>query len=176
MSDRNWTSRSLTPGESEIAAGIFGKEIECGRVRVLRRKFVFFQPPNVTMAPEGNIWLHPEGRLARDGAADDFSKGSREIRAHFVHEMTHVWQHQNGVNLVLEKLLMFFRYGALGGYGYRLEPAKPLTAYNIEQQACILADVYLSKISVSASERGLESAVPMAGPFESEDQSMARSV
>jgi len=144
MPDRQWISRPLTDGETAIAHGIFGKSIECGRVRVLRRKFVFFQPPSVTMAPDGNIWFHPAGHLARSAVADDFSKAKAGIRAHFVHEMTHVWQHQNGVNVVLEKVLMFFRYGAFGGYEYELVPGKGFREYNIEQQACIVADAYLA--------------------------------
>lgn len=135
----------MTIGETELAREIFGKEIECGRVRILRLKFVFFQPPTVTMAPDGNIWFHPKGHLARSAVADDFSKATLGVRAHFVHELTHVWQHQNGVNLVLDKVLMFFKYGAFGGYGYELLPEKPFDSYNIEQQACMVADAYLAK-------------------------------
>ena len=145
MPDRQWISRPLTDGEMAIADAIFGKSIECGRVRVLRRKFVFFQPPAVTMAPDGNIWIHPAGHFARSAVAEDFSKAPVGVRAHFVHEMTHVWQHQNGVNVVLEKVLMFFRYGAFGGYDYELAPGKTFESYNIEQQACIVADFYLAR-------------------------------
>ncbi len=142
MPDCQWISRPLTCGETELVREVFGNAIECGRVRVLRRKFAFFQPQNVTMAPDGNIWLHPVGQLARSPVADDFSQAPLGLRAHFVHELTHVWQHQNGVNLVLEKVLMFFKYGALGGYDYELDQGKPLHSYNIEQQACIVADAY----------------------------------
>ncbi len=144
MAEHSWISRTLSSGETELAESIFGDAIECGRVRVFRRKFVFFQPRNVTMAPDGNIWFHPDGALAGSPLADDFSKGSPEVRAHFVHELTHVWQHQNGVNLVLEKLLLFFRHGALGGYDYEFDPEQRFADYNIEQQACIMADAYLA--------------------------------
>jgi hypothetical protein len=140
----HWTSRPLTEGETAIAEEIFGNTIECDCIRVFRRKFVFFQPPTVTMAPDGNIWFHPDGHLARSVVSNDFSKAAPGIRAHFVHELTHVWQHQNGVNMVLEKVLMFFRHGAFGGYAYELIPGKSLESYNIEQQACIVADAYLA--------------------------------
>lgn len=143
MSRSPWTSRPLSDGEVDIATALFGKSIDCGRIRVLRRKFVFFQPPTVTMAPDGNIWFHPAGQLARSADADDFSKATAGVRAHFVHELTHVWQYQNGVNLVLEKVLMFFQYGAYEGYFYELAPEKSFEAYNIEQQASIIADAYL---------------------------------
>jgi hypothetical protein len=151
MPTYQWISRPLTEGETEIAHQIFGNAIECDRIRILKRKFVFFQSPTVTMAPDGNIWFHPAGHLARSAVADDFSKAPVGIRAHFVHELTHVWQHQNGVNLILEKVLMFFRYGAFGGYQYKLVPGKPFENYNIEQQACIVADAYLAGIEGNLS-------------------------
>lgn len=137
-----WISRPLARGERELVGEVFGDRIDCGLVRVLREKFAFFQPVNVTMAPDGNIWFHPAGHLARSPLAEDFSKGSLDVRAHFIHEMTHVWQHQQGIDPILGKVLMFFRHGAMGGYNYELIPEKPFTAYNIEQQACIVADVY----------------------------------
>jgi hypothetical protein len=121
----------------------------------LRRKFVFFQPPTVTMAPDGNIWFHPEGHLARSAVADDFSKGTLDVRVHFVHELPHVWQHQHGVNVVLEKVLMFFRYGAFGGYDYELVSGKSFGSYNIEQQACMVGDAYLAKCEGKDSECAL---------------------
>jgi len=142
MTAKPWISRPLTAGEITLVKELFGMAIECGRVRVIRRKFVFFQPVHVTMAPDGNIWLHPAGCLAQSPLADDFSTASLSLRAHFIHEMTHVWQRQQGIDPILEKVLMFFRHGALGGYRYKLTPGKNFTSYNIEQQACIVADVY----------------------------------
>lgn len=132
-------------GEIALGRSVFGDGVEWGRVRVLREKFVFFQPRTVTMAPDGNVWFHPAGRLAMSPLAEDFSKGDQNVRAHFVHELTHVWQHQCGVNLVLEKLIMFFRYGALGGYGYELEEGRGFSNYNIEQQACMVADACVAR-------------------------------
>ena len=123
-------------------SSVFGDSIECHRVRVRREKFVFFQPKTVTMAPDGNVWFHPEGHLAQSPLADDFSQGSLSVRAHFIHEMTHVWQLQQGIDPVLEKVLMFFRHGAMGGYAYCIATGKSFAAYNIEQQACIMADIY----------------------------------
>ncbi len=71
---------------------------------------------------------------------EDFSMAGLAMRKHFVHELTHVWQHQRGVDLVWEKLLMWFRYGAFGGYEY--EAGEDFFSYNIEQQACVVADWY----------------------------------
>lgn len=138
----NWKSRPLTKGETAIAQLMFGDELDPQQVRILREKAMFFQPKNVTIAHDGNIWLHPAGKLAKSPYAADLSAAPLEIRAHLVHELTHVFQHQNGINLVLEKFLMFFRHGALGGYAYELIPGKEFSEYNIEQQACIIADRY----------------------------------
>jgi hypothetical protein len=142
---RPWKSRPLAEGEKGLVRAVFGDTIESDRVRVLREKFVFFQPRDVTMAPDGNIWFHPDGRLAQSPLADDFSQGDLSVRAHFIHEMTHVWQRQQGIDPALGKFLMFFRYGAMGGYAYEITPGKSFTAYNIEQQACIVADLYRAR-------------------------------
>ncbi|MEP2775614.1 MAG: vgr related protein [Luteolibacter sp.] len=143
MPPPDWISRPLAAGEKEISRLMFGDAIEPSCVRILREKAVFFQPRNVTMTPDGNIWLHPAGSIANSPHAADFSKASLDIRAHFVHELTHVYQRQNGLNLILEKTLMFFRHGPLGGYAYEIIPGKPFSSYNIEQQACIVADHYI---------------------------------
>lgn len=140
-----WQSRILTIGEIEVIHGLFGNGIDCTKVRIYREKYAFFHPVDVTMAPNGDIWLHPESRLATSSAAEDFSKAGLDYRAHFVHEMTHVWQFQHGIDPILQKLLMFFRHGTRGGYHYDLVEGKIFTDYNIEQQACIVADMYLAR-------------------------------
>lgn len=145
MAIRNWKSRPLTPGEIEMVRLLFGQAIEWNRVRIMKEKFAFFQPVDITMAPDGNIWLHPAGHLAKGSESEDFSQASLRLRAHFIHEMTHVWQRQNGMDPILEKFLMLFRHGTLGGYSYDLVPGKTFDSYNIEQQACIIADIYTSR-------------------------------
>lgn len=144
LSPQGWTSRRLTQGEIDLFRCVFGDSIEFRRVRILRRKAVFFQPPGITMAPDGNIYFHPRGPIATGPHIDDFSEAPLALRAHLIHEMTHVLQHQRGINLILEKTLMFFRHGPLGGYSYQLLPEKNFFTYNIEQQACIIADHYIA--------------------------------
>ena len=86
------------------------------------------------MAPDGHIWCHPNGfNWCADYAAQPIG-----MRAHFIHEMTHVWQHGQGINLVL-------RRPPLARYRYRLVPGKPFRRYGFEQQACIVADAYLRR-------------------------------
>lgn len=139
----NWTSRPLSDGEKAIGLALFPDNFDPSRPRVLREKAAFFQPPSVTMAPDGNIWLHPRGSLGRAHFASDFSLAPLPVRAHFVHELTHVYQHQQGINLILEKAFLILRHGPFGGYDYT--PGNSFSSYNIEQQACIMADHYATQ-------------------------------
>jgi hypothetical protein len=45
--------------------------------------------------PTGTIHFH----LASPAYCDDFGCASLSLQGHFIHEMTHVWQHQAGVCL-----------------------------------------------------------------------------
>ena len=84
------------------------------------------------MAPTGHVHFHPEC----DAWSDDFSLENINLRALFVHELTHVWQTQNGLFLPLLRH-PFCRYD------YVLKPGKPLYRYGIEQQAKIVEHAYI---------------------------------
>jgi hypothetical protein len=125
------SSRPLTAGEVELARGVFGDRIRYDEVRIWRRKAYFFQPAHVTMAPDGHIYFHPAAPQYRD----DFAAAELGSRALFIHEMTHVLQHQSGINV---------RRAALDRrYGYQLKPGKCFAAYGLEQQGEIAAHYYL---------------------------------
>ncbi len=130
---RRSTSRPLTAGESALGREIFGDEISCSQARVYRRRYWVFQRRGVAMAPDGNIYFHPADHV------DDFSALGINGKAWFVHELTHVWQYQRGVKVVL--CGMFNR-----NYRYvPLAPGKPFSAYGIEQQATIVADYFRTR-------------------------------
>jgi hypothetical protein len=137
------TDRPLTAGEIAIAAAVFGDALDPTRATVRRRKFWMFHPWWVTMAPDGHIWCHPNGFTW----SADYAGESINGRAHFVHEMVHVWQHQSGRNLIVAR-------PPLARYNYRLLPGKAFTDYGIEQQACIVADAYRLR------DRGDHAALP----------------
>lgn len=131
MPDTRPRIRPLTAAERQLAASVFGDGLDLDAVTIRNAKFWMFHPWWVTMAPDGHIWCHPNGyNWCADYAAQPLG-----MRSHFIHEMTHVWQRQQGVNLIL-------RRPPLARYGYVLAPGKPFRRYGIEQQACIVADAY----------------------------------
>lgn len=120
-----------------MARSIFGDAIDYDGVRIVRRKWAFFQPRKVTMAPRGAIHFHPKGNAYCDCFASD-TIGSQ---GHLIHELVHVWQHQRGVNLVLRRH-PFCRYS------YAIKPGWTLDRYGIEQQAEIVRHTFLLRHGV----------------------------
>jgi hypothetical protein len=125
------TDRPLTAGEIAICAQVFGAALNPALASIRHRKFWPLHPRRVTMAPDGHVWCHPRGT----NWCADFSVESLGMRCHFVHEMVHVWQHQQGRKLI-------FARPPLARYRYVLTPGKAFARYGIEQQACIVADAY----------------------------------
>lgn len=126
--------RPLTPGEAELARSIFGTAVDYAKVRIRRRKWFPLHPRRVTMAPRGHIYFHPLGR----SYCDDFALASLNLKAHFIHEMTHVWQVQTRGDwyLVLNRM-------PWARYDYSIKPGWRLTQYGIEQQAEIVKHAFL---------------------------------
>ena len=113
---------------------VFGAAINTAKVTIRRRKWWWFQPRNVTMAPSGHLHFHPGGQ----SYCDDFSLAEPTGQAHFIHEMTHVWQTQTRGWWFVPLLGAVQRK-----YSYRLKPGKKLTSYGIEQQAEIVAQAFM---------------------------------
>lgn len=84
------------------------------------------------MAPRGHLHFHPDS----GSYCDDFGTASLDRQGLFIHEMTHVWQHQNGIFLPLRRL-------PFSRYRYELVRGKPLASYGIEQQAEIVRHAFL---------------------------------
>ena len=84
------------------------------------------------MAPDGHIWFHP----ASDVYCDDFCDRALGLQGHFIHEMTHVWQHQKGIWLPLAR-------HPFCHYEYSFRPGWPLHRYGLEQQAEIVRHAFL---------------------------------
>ncbi|WP_242502735.1 type IV secretion protein Rhs [Serratia sp. 1D1416] len=129
------TLRLMTQGEIAMARRVYGDSILYNRVWVHCDSYLPFglQKPNFAMTPNGEIWFR------KDGYAPDFSASSVKVESKyvFIHELGHVWQHQNRQWV---RLRGSFSWAA--DYTYRLDKEK-LTDYSLEQQASILSDYWL---------------------------------
>jgi hypothetical protein len=128
------SGRPLTPDETSLAASVFGDAIDYGRVRIHNRKWAFFQPRTVAMAPMGHIHFHPAG----PHYCEDFCSAPLSAQGLFIHEMTHVWQTQQRGKYWLPLMRHPFCR-----YRYALKPGQPLDHYGIEQQAEIVRHAFL---------------------------------
>lgn len=129
--------RALTTGEINLARSIFQNSIDYEKVKIHPAKYVFFQPDNSGMTPNGEIYV------AGHAYMDEYSAGGSDQQCFFIHEMTHVWQYRNRVlrvktSALLETLRHGFRYER--AYFYTLSREKDLRDYGLEQQAAIIVD------------------------------------
>lgn len=131
-------SRPLSAAERMMARSVFGDAIDYDPVRIVRRKWAFFQPRSVTMAPRGHIHFHPQGT----SYCECFASASISRQGHLIHELVHVWQHQRGINLVLRRH-PFCRYD------YSIKPGWKLERYGLEQQAEIVRHTFLLRHGVA---------------------------
>ncbi|MBC7158486.1 MAG: vgr related protein [Porphyrobacter sp.] len=131
-------SRPLSAAERMMARSVFGDAIDYDPVRIVRRKWAFFQPRTVTMAPRGHIHFHPQGT----SYCECFASASISRQGHLIHELVHVWQYQRGINLVLRRH-PFCRYD------YSIRPGWTLERYGLEQQAEIVRHTFLLRHGVA---------------------------
>jgi len=125
------TKRKLTPGEVELAGRVFGAGLDARKVHILALPVW-----NRAFVAGSRLIAWPAG-----SAVCDFSVASLHQRSVFVHELTHVWQAQSGVNLILAKL----RAGdGRKAYAYDLSTPCEFGGLNIEQQAMIVQHAYLA--------------------------------
>jgi hypothetical protein len=130
------TGRPLTRGEIADARSVFGDAVDYTGIRVVDVGF-----DDARMAAfEGEIYA-PESRYR-----DDFSSADTPLfdRATFLHEVTHIYQEQLGLDIADEMLRVEADGGGEydKGYDYQLDPTKGFLDYNIEQQANIVRDYF----------------------------------
>jgi hypothetical protein len=129
-------NRPLTTGEIALLEPIFRDGIDYKRIRVIDNSFPL-QPANVYMTPRGHVYA--PGKLFQV----DFSKTGVHLRAVFVHEVMHIWQHTNGMDLIQQGVIELVKHGAYEkAYPYQLESGRDLVEYGMEQQASIVEDYF----------------------------------
>ena len=98
-------------------------------VTIYNKPWSFFHPKKTAMAPNGNVYFHPEDHLP------DFSVTKRDM-SWLIHKLAHCWQKQTG-QWVMVQGAIFRQYN----YG-ELSTEKKFTSYKLEQEAAIVEDYY----------------------------------
>lgn len=121
--------RELTTGEIALARTVFGSRIDYEKVKIHHDSYLPFglQDEHTAMTPNGEIYF-------RYWYRDDFSKSLPFLRHLFIHEMSHVWQRERGMNVIGRGLVSW-----MVSYRYTLD-GRLLSEYPMEQQAQIIAD------------------------------------
>lgn len=136
--------RHLTEGEIRMSRTVFGDLIDYSKVLIMNQPYLPWQPVGILMAPNGCIHMKDAD------FCHDFSQESLSNQAIFIHEMAHIYQYQNKVNVLLKgallQIALYASYGKYNPYRYTLEPNKDYHDYNIEQQGDIAKDIFLKKI------------------------------
>lgn len=145
MNKPTFSRRRLTAGETELARSVFGSSIDYDKVRIHHGRLIpALQNARTAMSPFGVMHYPPALYEA------DFSQSNK--RHLFIHEMTHIWQHTLGLQLWLDGSILACK----GGYGrdlpaYRydhyLNGRTCLSEFNMEQQADIIADYFVFRVS-----------------------------
>lgn len=143
----NLPGRDLTADETTMLRAVFKDSVDYKKVRVHHSPAAdrILRWMGAEAVTHKNLIFMSQNACAKNYAScrDNYPQYV------FLHEAAHVWQAQNG--LMPGKLRMAFEnYRRLipnGGYHthyeYSLQQGKPLTAYNIEQQASIITDYYM---------------------------------
>ncbi len=143
----NLPGRDLTAGETKMLREIFKDSVDYKKVRIHHsaaadRILGWMGAEAVT---HKNLIFMSQSACAKNYTACQ----DNDPKYVLVHEAAHVWQTQNG--LMPGRLRMAFEnYRRLipngdyhKHYEYSLQQGKPLTAYNVEQQASIITDYYM---------------------------------
>lgn len=92
------------------------------------------------MSPNGHMYFHH----LSPNYSEDFATADPQAQGHFIHEMTHIWQHQAGLLMPLARLP-----GA--SYRYHLKPGRPFRAYGLEQQAEMVRHAFMQRFCCLAA-------------------------
>lgn len=126
---RKTQSRPLSIGERQIAQSVFGNNLELDNIQL---KTAWWVLKGYAVSPNGNIYFHP------DDFCQDFSDKPLHIRAWLVHELTHVWQIQQGIKVVQKAVLN-------RKYRYQFQQGKSFFSYGVEQQARMVEEYYIHR-------------------------------
>ncbi len=124
----------LTPGEIAVAHSVFGDTLD---TRYLRKHYGEDKDGIAASVVVGSTRHIDFWGPANQ--AEDFSKVRGWKLGVFMHEMTHIWQHQNTFTII-QKLLRDCDF-----YDYKLDKSSDFDDFCIEQQGAIVQD-YVNQV------------------------------
>ena len=133
----------MTSGERQLADTVFYGAIDYNKVSVIKGlvRGTFLPVKNRMVVRRNRIYYNPRSNIARRTYSQDFSKSTFGAKQDFIHELTHVWQYQQGMNLLAGGILARVASGLTYPY-LPLVPGKSFDDYNIEQQGTIAEDYF----------------------------------
>ena len=135
-------TRALTAGELKLLSKVFGAHLDTSNLQIGTVPFLPWVSHN-TMTPRYTPWFPPANYRT------DFSTSNTR---HFIHEMTHVLQSQNGNYNWIDGpyFAIYHRLDYTKTYKYNLaDLGSPLYTFNFEQQADIVADYFTGAIPIA---------------------------
>ena len=121
--------RPLAQNEQVLVRSVFGQHVDVLLPRICVSGWIL---RGYAMSPDGNIYFN------QSDFREDFSTATLGTQSWFIHEMTHVWQVQQGIAVVRHALLD-------RRYRYVLQAGKPFVSYGVEQQAQMVQDYFLAR-------------------------------
>ena len=122
-------TRYLTDGEIKLARSVFGDSLKLDDIQL---KTAWWVLKHYAVSPNGSIYFHPADWI------EDFSQAPLGKQSWLIHELTHVWQLQQGLKVVRGALIN-------RRYNYVLKTNKPFLNYGIEQQARMVQDYFIRR-------------------------------
>ncbi|MEB3753694.1 hypothetical protein [Acinetobacter sp. MD2(2019)] len=136
--------RHLTENEIKLAYQVFGPKLNYTEILILNMPYLPWQPVNLFMAPTGRLFVNPENYKA------DYSLESLAYKGIFIHELTHIYQYQQGIQVLFKGAILqtgyYLSFKRYNPYQYTFKEGKSFWDYNIEQQAEIAKDIFLNRI------------------------------
>lgn len=136
--------RRLTAGEISLCQTVFADLIDYSQVKIMNHPYLPWQAKHVIMAPSG--YIHARS----PNYSSDYSMESTSYQGLFIHEMTHIYQYQQNIQVLLRGAILqsafFLSFGKYNPYRYQLKANKAFFDYNIEQQGDIARDIFFKRI------------------------------
>ncbi|MBQ1837350.1 MAG: type IV secretion protein Rhs [Neisseriaceae bacterium] len=136
-------NRFLTLNEIQLVQSIFADSIDCTNIKIYAVPFDWLKL-STAMSFGGRIYF------PRRFFCDDFTQQNWAMKRWFVHEITHIWQSQNGFPVLFAGVLIFLSGGYFGQKAYRYLHKihkKTFNQLNMEQQAEVIADFFTTNHS-----------------------------